>query len=112
MMQQGERLFAQYGCLNCHAMNGEGRGPSLQNVFGHPLQLAGGRTVIADEPYLRESILNPNAKVAQGYKRDVMPVYEGQIGEDGLLPLIVYIKGLSVPQSAKSTAAIKPANQQ
>jgi cytochrome c oxidase subunit 2 len=64
-------------------------------VFGHALELEGGRTIVADEAYLRESILTPNAKIVSGYPRDVMPVFQGQISEDGLLQLIVYIKSLS-----------------
>ena len=64
-----------------------------------------GRTVIADEAYLRESILNPNAKIVKGYKRDIMPVFQGQISEEGLLQLIAYIKSLSspTPRPAKAT---------
>ena len=73
----------------------QGRCPSLRNVFGHPVQLDDGRMVIADEAYVRESILNPNAKIVKGYKRDIMPVFQGQINEEGLLQLIVYIKSLS-----------------
>jgi cytochrome c oxidase subunit 2 len=104
MQQAGERLFQQYGCLNCHVLDQEGRSPSLRNVFGHSVQLENGRTVIADEPYIRESILNPNAKIVKGYKRNVMPVFQGQIGEDGLLPLMVYIKSLSQPEGANAAA--------
>jgi cytochrome c oxidase subunit 2 len=97
MAEQGEKLFEQYGCVSCHVVEAPARGPSLRNVFGHPVQLEDGRTVLADEGYVRESILNPNAKVAKGYKRDIMPVFQGQIPEDGLLDLIVYIKSLSQP---------------
>ncbi len=93
MSQLGEKLFEKYGCITCHVTNRSG--PPLDNVFGHPVQLADGRTVLADEPFLRESILNPNAKVVKGYKPNVMPVYQGQIDEEGLLQLIVYIKSLS-----------------
>ncbi|HLH40749.1 MAG TPA: cytochrome c oxidase subunit II [Bryobacteraceae bacterium] len=93
MSQLGEKLFEKYGCVTCHVTNHNG--PPLNNVFGHPVQLADGRTVLADEPFLRESILNPNAKVVKGYKPNVMPVYQGQIDEEGLLQLIVYIKSLS-----------------
>jgi cytochrome c oxidase subunit 2 len=60
--------------------------------------------VLADEGYIRESILNPNAKIVKGYQHDIMPVFEGQIGEDGLLQLIVYIKSLSPPAPAKPAA--------
>jgi cytochrome c oxidase subunit 2 len=75
-------------------------------VFGHSVVLDDGRTVLADEAYVRESILNPNAKIVKGYNRDIMPVFQGQIGEDGLLQLIAYIKSLSppTPQPAKGAA--------
>jgi cytochrome c oxidase subunit II len=94
MTQLGEKVFEQYGCINCHVLNGRGRCPSLRNVFGRSVQLEDGKTVVADEAYLRESILNPNAKIVKGYHRDVMPVFQGQIGEESLLQLIVYIKSL------------------
>jgi cytochrome c oxidase subunit 2 len=97
MLEKGESLFQQYGCVTCHVVDQKGRAPSLRNVFGHPVQLEDGRIVTADEAYVRESILNPNAKVVSGYKRDVMPVFQGQISEEGLLELIVYIKSLSNP---------------
>ncbi|HEY4360020.1 MAG TPA: cytochrome c oxidase subunit II [Bryobacteraceae bacterium] len=99
MQEQGEKLFQQYGCVTCHVLDQKGRCPSLRNVFGHAVALDDGRTVIADEAYVRESILNPNEKVVAGYKRDIMPVFQGQIGEEGLLQLIVYIKSLSNPAS-------------
>src|SRR5665213_3063328 len=114
MAQQGEKLFEQYGCVTCHVLDQKGRCPSLRNVFGHAVQLDDGRTVIADEAYLRESILNLNAKVVAGYQRDVMPNFQGQISEEQLLQLIVYIKSLSNPaaqptggQPATNAAAVK-----
>jgi cytochrome c oxidase subunit 2 len=47
------------------------------HIFGHPVQLEDGRTVLADEAYVRESMLNPNSKIVKGYKRDIMPVFQG-----------------------------------
>jgi cytochrome c oxidase subunit 2 len=93
--KQGEQLFEQYGCVSCHLTSGNGRCPSLRYVFGRPVQLDDGRTVMADEAYVRESILNPNAKVVKGYPHDLMPVFQGQIGEDGLIELIAYVKSLA-----------------
>src|SRR5580700_9968270 len=95
MAEQGEKLFEQYGCVTCHVLDSQGRCPTLRYVFGHPVVLDDGRTVMADEAYIRESILNPNAKIVKGYHRDIMPVFQGQIGEDGLLQLIAFIKSLS-----------------
>jgi cytochrome c oxidase subunit 2 len=59
------------------------------------VRLNDGRTVIADEAYLRESILNPNAKIVEGFARDIMPTFEGQVSEESLLQLIAYVKSLS-----------------
>jgi cytochrome c oxidase subunit 2 len=105
MRDQGEKLFQQYGCVTCHVTDRQGRCPSLLNVFGKPVVLDDGRTVLADEAYVRESILNPNAKIVKGYNRDIMPVFEGQIGEDGLLQLIAYIKSLSTPTPSPANPA-------
>ena len=105
MLEQGKKLFEQYGCVTCHLLDQKGRCPSLRNVFGHAVQLDDGRTVMADEAYVRESILNPNAKVVKGYKHDIMPVFQGQIGEEGLLQLMVYIKSLSAPETSPPAAA-------
>ncbi|RMD74547.1 MAG: cytochrome c, partial [Chloroflexi bacterium] len=82
------------GCAGCHAMAGGGVGPSLQGLYGATEKLADGATVVADENYLRESILNPNAKIVAGYAA-VMPSYQGQISEDQLNQLIAYIKSLA-----------------
>lgn len=100
MREEGQRLFAKYGCATCHLENGQGRGPSLRNVFGHPVQLDNGRIVTADEGFVRESVANPNAKVLAGYPRGVMPAFQGQISEEQLLQLVVYIKSLSNTEQA------------
>ena len=85
---------------NPHSGGGGGGGGSM----------AGGlpgltKRVIADEAFLRESILNPSAKVVKGYQPNIMPVFEGQINEEGLLQLIVYIKSLSDTESAPQSSA-------
>lgn len=97
LQEQGERLFEKYGCASCHAANQQGRGPSLVNVYGGPVVLDDNRTVIADENFIRDQIVNPNDKVVKGYSRNVMPVYQGQIDEEGLIQLVAYIKSLAVP---------------
>jgi cytochrome c oxidase subunit 2 len=95
MASQGEKMFQQLGCSTCHLLDEQGRCPNLRNVYGHPVRLDDGRTVMADESYLRESVLNPNAKIVEGFKRDIMPTFEGQVSEESLLQLIAYIKSLS-----------------
>lgn len=108
MAEQGEKLFQQFGCVSCHLTDTQGRCPSLRNVFGRPVVLDDGRTVVADEAYVRESVLNPNAKIVKGYNRDIMPVFQGQVSEEQLLQLIAYVKSLSAPVPP-NTAATKGA---
>ena len=90
----GEKKFRQLACHTCHIDKPDARGPSLVGVFGEPVRLQNGRTVTVDETYIRESILNPNAKIAAGY-RPVMPTFKGQIDEVGLLQITAYIKSLA-----------------
>jgi cytochrome c oxidase subunit II len=104
MASQGEKLFQQLGCSTCHLLDEQGRCPILRNVYGNPVQLDDGRRVIADDAYIRESILNPNAKIVANFKRDVMPTFQGQISEEGFMQLIAYIKSLSKGPQANQTA--------
>jgi cytochrome c oxidase subunit 2 len=106
MAQQGERQFEQLGCSGCHLSGRQGRGPSLAGLYGSRVQLTNGQTVTADDAYLRESILNPNAKTVAGYKTDVMPSFQGQITEEGILQLIVYIKSLANPNAPGAPTAV------
>ena len=89
----GEKLFAEKACSSCHISNGTGRAPSLNGVYGGTVKLADGSTVTADETYIRESILAPNAKIVAGYQ-PVMQSFQGQLSEDQILSLIAYIKSL------------------
>ena len=98
----GEKLFEQFRCGTCHDNPANPRCPSLIGIFGRIVSLQGGATVVADEPYLRESILDPAAKVVAGYK-PVMPTYKGQIGEEGVFQLIAYMKSLHRPQGPPSS---------
>jgi cytochrome c oxidase subunit 2 len=90
----GEKLFQDLVCSSCHLQDAQGRGPALAGVFGKPVQLQGGATVVADEAYLRESIVNPQAKVVAGYQ-PIMPTFQGLVTEEQLLQLIAYVKSLS-----------------
>lgn len=89
----GERLFSDKACITCHLANGSGRAPSLNGVYGGTVKLADGSTVVADDAYIRESILQPAAKIVAGYQ-PLMPSFEGQLTEEQILSLISYIKSL------------------
>ncbi len=85
----GEKLFTQYGCVNCHAA----QAPTLAGIYGRPQRMSTGKMVVADDAYLRESILNSRAKIVAGYP-PIMPSYQGQLSEEQLNDLIAYIKSL------------------
>ncbi len=100
----GERLFAEMGCAACHKSDSPARAPILTGVSGRPVLLTTGQTVTVDDGYLRESIVNPAAKVVAGYQ-PVMPTFQGQLSEEQLIALVAYIRSLQataegVPASA------------
>jgi cytochrome c oxidase subunit 2 len=104
----GEKLFVEKACVTCHVADGSGRAPSLNGVYGGKVLLADGSTVTADDAYIRESILNPQAKIVAGYQ-PLMPSFQGQLTEEQLIDLTAYIKSLqSQPVPAKG-AGIAPA---
>jgi cytochrome c oxidase subunit 2 len=102
----GEKLFTELACVTCHKADTGGRGPVLHGVPGSTVQLADGSTVVADDNYLRESIMNPQAKIVAGYQ-PLMPTFQGLVSEESLLQLISYIKSLPAP--ASSTGETAPA---
>jgi len=90
----GSKLFIQHACNTCHRPDSQARGPNLEGLLGKPVRLQSGQTVIADEQYIRESIVAPNAKLVEGFQ-PLMPTFQGLISEEGLLQLTAYIKSLS-----------------
>jgi len=104
----GEKLFAEKACITCHVPNGTGRSPSLNGLYGAQVLLADGTTVTADEAYIRESILQPNAKIVAGYQ-PLMPTFQGQLTEEQILALTAYIKSLqSQPVPVKGSGIAPP----
>ncbi|MCF6284059.1 MAG: cytochrome c oxidase subunit II [Candidatus Hydrogenedentes bacterium] len=94
--QAGEPIFQQMGCITCHDAGAASRGPILNGVFGREVALRGGETVVADEEYIRESIMTPSAKIADGYA-PLMPTFPN-LDEEDILNIIAYIKSLSDEQ--------------
>jgi cytochrome c oxidase subunit II len=89
----GEKLFQDLACNTCHRPDAQGRGPILQGLFGKTQTLEGGGTIVVDEAYIRESILNPGAKITAGFQ-PIMPAFQGLVTEEQLLELIEYVKSL------------------
>src|SRR5918999_110816 len=95
----GQRTFQDLACHTCHMGDASGRGPSLERLYGTQVKLADGRSVVADESYLRESILNPQAKLVAGYQ-PLMPTFQGLVNEEALLGLTEDIKALPAAGAA------------
>jgi cytochrome c oxidase subunit 2 len=105
----GQAMFESLGCASCHGANGEGgRGPALLGVFNSNVVLSGNQTVKADEGYLRESIMNPQAKIVTGFG-PIMPSFQGQVNEEQLLQLVAFVKSLSTAKPETLTAKPPPA---
>jgi cytochrome c oxidase subunit 2 len=107
MAAAGERKFQELGCVTCHRGDTGGRGPNLNGLAGQPVRLAGGGTVTADEGYIRESIVNPSAKIVAGYQ-PIMPAYQGLVTEEGLMHLVAYVQSLGGNAAALGGSAAPP----
>jgi cytochrome c oxidase subunit II len=94
MAQRGEALFRELGCSGCHGADAAVHAPRLEGLYGRPVPLSNGRFAIADERYLRDSILDPAAQVAAGYP-PIMPSFAGMVSEEQILDLIAYIESLA-----------------
>ncbi len=91
-VERGEKLFTQNACQTCHSLDGSRKtGPTVKGLFGSEEEMESGQTITVDENYLRESILNPNAKIVAGYAA-VMPSFKGQLSDDQIDAIIEYIK--------------------
>ena len=103
--EAGKDLFeVKLGCASCHQGGANQRGAHLEGLFGSTVNLANGQTVTADEAYIRESILNPSAKIVAGYA-PIMPTFKGQLSEEQLMQLVAYIKTLGGTAPTGSTSA-------
>lgn len=103
MAAQGQALYERQGCGNCHDPDGMNRGPSLNGIYGRTVQLRDGGTTIADDMYLRKSILDSSEDIVSTYQQ-IMPSYKGQLTEEQVLKLLAYIKSLAAP-TADGTAS-------
>ncbi len=89
----GEALFQKLGCSACHTGAGSPLGPPLAGIYGSQVRLADGHVVVADESYIRESIVNPNAQIVAGYP-SIMPTFKGQLSDQEMTQLIAYLRSL------------------
>jgi cytochrome c oxidase subunit II len=107
MALQGRKVFLKYQCDSCHSADNKAQAPVLEDLFGEPVILRDGRVVRADENYIRESIVNPSAKIVAGYE-NIMPTFQGLIGEDEIFELIAYIQSLKPGKTPKRVEEFPP----
>ena len=109
-VEEGRDLFQnKLGCASCHAGGATQRGAVLEGIFGKEVELASGDKVVADEQYIRNSILNPGAQIVAGYQ-PIMPTFKGQVTEEQLNSLVAYIKSLTPGAAGTATGTMqKPA---
>jgi cytochrome c oxidase subunit 2 len=110
--QVGQILYNAFGCAACHTIDGTtGTGPTWKDLYDSSVPIEGASTVLADEGYLRESVLNPPAKVVRGYQ-NIMPSYAGRLSDPALNAIIGFIKIQSgLTPTAQRSAALAPATQ-
>jgi cytochrome c oxidase subunit 2 len=102
MAARGAQRYREFGCSGCHGAQAAVRAPRLEGLFGRPVQLRDGRSVLADERFIRDAVLLPTQDVPAGYEPN-MPSFRGQIGEEELLEIIEYVKSLG-----KTTLEVEP----
>lgn len=103
LTQQGKDLYDQYNCVNCHTDKNTERGPTLAGLFGSKRQMTDGSAVVADDPYLRESVLSAEKRLVAGYLA-TMPNYDQELTEEQVLALIAYMKTLGMHPTAAAAA--------
>src|ERR1017187_4720580 len=106
----GKQSSTSLVCAPCHRCDVKGPGPTLQAMYNNPVLVEDGRSVIADENYVRESILNPTAKIVNGFK-PVMPTFQGIVSDEQLNALVAYVKSLGQPATGTAGLQNPPATE-
>jgi cytochrome c oxidase subunit II len=95
LADRGKQIYAQRACIGCHSLDGSKMtGPTWKGIYGAKREFADGTSGTADEDYLKESILEPNAKIVKGYAPNQMPSYQGQLDDEDITAVIEFIKTL------------------
>ncbi len=100
MAAQGEKRFREFGCSGCHGPNSAVHAPPLAGIYGREVHLQDGSTVVVDERYIRDSVLQPAKQVVAGYQ-PVMPSFKGQIHDEQLMQIVAYIKSIGDQEGNK-----------
>jgi cytochrome c oxidase subunit 2 len=105
LAHEGAALFVARGCAGCHATSSKVHAPRLPGLYGREVKLAGGRTIVADEAYLRDSMIEPTRDIVAGYE-PIMPSYAASLSQGEIQALVAYIRSLAAPSSAGATGAV------
>jgi cytochrome c oxidase subunit 2 len=104
---QGRKTFLKYRCISCHSADADARAPVLEELYGKTVHLRDGRTVVADEDYLRESIVAPGAKIVEGWE-NIMPTFQGQVSPEEINELVAFVRSLKKGQTPRRFEAFPP----
>ena len=97
--ERGAEVFREKACFTCHSTDGaKSPAPTMKGLWGSVVRLGPGKTVTADEAYVRESILKPGARVVQGYL-PIMPIYKDVLSAKDVDALVEFIRGLATPDA-------------
>jgi cytochrome c oxidase subunit II len=107
MAVEGRKLFQKLQCVTCHSADSRARAPVLEDLYGRTVHLQDGRIVRAEEAYIRESILYPDAKIVAGFQ-SIMPPFKGQVNEEEIAQLIAFIKALRPGQTPRRNEEADP----
>ncbi len=107
LVEAGQRLYEKNACASCHGSADTERAPTLYGLYGRERAMEDGSKVVADNDYLRESVLTPYMRITKGY-RDTMPEYKDQLTEEEVVQLIAYIKSLGVLKAPEPKPAGTP----
>ncbi len=101
LAHKGAALFVSRGCSGCHAPSSRVHAPKLAGIYGRSVQLSDGRTIVADNAYIRDSILQPKRNIVAGYE-PIMPSYSGLLDDGEIQSLIAYIRVLGIAAAGES----------
>jgi cytochrome c oxidase subunit 2 len=107
MASEGRKLFRKLQCVTCHSADPGARGPVLEGIHGAEIMLRDGKRIWADDAYLRESIVNPDAKIVAGFQ-PIMPSYSGQVDEEEMLQLLAFLKALRAGGTPRRNESADP----
>ncbi|HET7662732.1 MAG TPA: cytochrome c oxidase subunit II [Rhodanobacteraceae bacterium] len=102
VVAQGREIFRQRGCSGCHSAQASVHAPDLHGIYGRVVHLSNGKTVVADERYIHDSIMQPDSQVVAGYA-PIMPSFKGQIPASDMLKLMAYLKSNTTDEQPAPT---------